>query len=1314
MKTGKEFLRIVAILLGGVALIFLFPTEEVDNGNRGEGEFSECVPASETSGGKGKGGKARKGLVSPVSQGRPVDPDSGKPGVRGKGTRKSLVERYYAEAARLGVTETTLPDGKLERVTLLRTDLKYSLVRVVDRLGPVTSSGERVVRSSIAMAAGHVLVDPAEAAGTTDLRARLEKTGWRVRAELGQSGNLLAALPSGSVADPSRDAFPTFRKRLERDLGALATVEPDYLYYPSGLADDPFFSDGSLWGLRNQGQAGGKEGADIRAVEAWDLRNDASEVVVAVIDTGLRMTHEDIAANLWTNPAEIPGNGIDDDGNGVVDDVHGFDAIDGGGEPSDEDGHGTHVAGTIGAAGNNATGATGVAWRVQLMPIRFLGADGGFLSDAIEGIAYAQANGAAILNNSWGGGGFSIALREAIADLATEDRLFVAAAGNDGVDSDETPGYPAAYDLPHILSVAASDRNDRRAAFSNFGAVSVDLAAPGASIRSTFNGGDASYATLSGTSMASPHVAGALALLRAEFPDEDAASLKARLLDTVDVLEDFTGETVSGGRLNLEAALLNEAAPRPGVLRFATDRVNAAENGGSLPVVIRRSGGSDGPVSVRYRTVAESATAGADFIAVEEALLTWADGEAADRTISVALVDDDETEGTESFALELFAAGGEATIGSPGRLRIDLLDDEAASLEGFEFTEAFQVSANFALSEPAPTVAATPDGGYVWAEIEFTNAGVELLLRRYAADGSLLWERGHFAGGGVFRPRLTVAADGRVFVGYSRITVNSNGQITEADLAALAFSAEGSLLWDMTLPDPSGALDLVNAVALGEDGGLYLGGEYALVGANDAVLARLDATTGAFSWMRVFKPNPDLDGDDAVSSLAPDGVGGVWAGGWTVGTNGFEGVLRRYGADGNMAWQRRYPTQGQQRVLDLAANAFGEVYASLRAFDNVTGVFSGKLLRLAPDDGAIVWEQNQSVHSSAANFFITASPNGFVDYLQGPDSLAAGTGLYSVGRYDRSGMKLFENNLDGSASLSVTGMAGNVDGEIVFTGAFDGLAQFGGNLIDGEGSVSAYTARLLPQDPVTPGVPVFDGGDLALAEGVGELAVTVRRAGGADGPLRVGLRSVEGTALAGEDFVSLDEVLAFAPGQQTATTTLSLIDDFTVEPAETLRLELYEVDPGMPPGEPAEITVHILNDDFAFEEWLGKFFDPGSPESDEAADPDGDGQSNLLEYAFGGDPRQPGAGPAPSLSLEADGRIRMVYQRKAGREDLRFRPFVSVDLEQWQEPTVLGESVAPASGDRESVTLDLAPPFDATDKAFLQIEVERTTQGVRQ
>ena len=1231
-------------------------------------------------------------------------PDAGNPG--------SLVERVYADAPRLAVYERALPkEGEFRRVTILRADLKYPIVRVVDRIRRPGGMGPGDIVRSEAMAAGHALLNVADPARIPELIARLKATGWRVRARLPLSNHLLVELPAGAVEDPERDRFPALLAELERDVVDLvAGVEPDFLAFPSGLADDPSFTDGSLWGLRNNGQSGGTAGADIGAVEAWDLRTDASPVVVAVIDTGARMSHEDLADNLWVNPGEIPGNGIDDDGNGVIDDVHGFDAIDGGGDPSDEDGHGTHVAGTIGALGNNATGVTGVAWRARLMPVRFLGENGGFLSDAIEGITYARLNGAGVLNNSWGGGGFSSALRDTIAALEADDILFVAAAGNDGNDNDNNPAYPASYDLPHIISVAASDRNDRMASFSNFGANSVDLAAPGAGIRSTFNGSDSSYASLSGTSMASPHVAGAAALLRAAFPAEDRLAIKARLIDTAEPLPDFATTTAGGGRLNLEAALLNQAPPRPGAFRFAAPGVNVAEDGGTLPVAIRRVGGTEGAVSVRYRALEVDATAGSDFVAVD-GTVSWEDGENADRVVSIPIIDDEEVEGAESFEVELFGAEGGAEIGTPGRLTVNVLDDEAAPLDGFAFVDAARVDAAFALAEPAPVVAAVPSGGVVLADIESIDGDVSLLLRRFGADGVQMWERKRVSGGGVFQPRLTVADDGRVFVGYSRITLNNFGQITEADPAAMAWSTGGDLLWDAALPTPSGQVDLIQAVAHGADGGVYLGGEYAFFGDDDAFLARLDPATGAQTWIQVFKPNPAIDGDDAVSALAPADAGGVWAGGWTVGAAGFEGVLRRYAADGTVLLARRLPTQGQQRVLSLAVNDFDEVYASMRSLDNATGVFSGKLLRLSPVDGSVIWERGQAIGSNAANFLIAPTANGRIDYIQGPLGVGVDT-LYSVGRFDRDGERLFENNLDALAPLSVVGMAGTASGGMVFTGAFNGLAQFGGDFLDSDGENAAYLARLTPQDPLEPGRLEFETSEFAVVEGVDVLPVVVRRVDGTDGTVSARVRSFDETARAGEDFTAIDTVLEFEPGRLSRSLDIPITDDFIVEPEKTFRLELSEFDGGASAGADTAATIRILDDDSAFDSWLGDFFQPGELDDPAVDDPDGDGLPVLHEYALGLDPTTPDAPPPMDVRPANGGRVRFVYHRGPGRDDLRFTPMISNDLQTWVQAVPVDETTEPADSGNERVTLELSAPIHIDARAFLHLEIERQSQQI--
>ena len=336
-----------------------------------------------------------------------------------------------------------------------------------------------------------------------------------------------------------------------RASGAVAYAEPNYIVTAAAIPNDPRFPE--LYGLDNTGQTGGTPDADIDAPEAWDIQT-GTDVVVAVIDTGLDYNHEDIAGNVWTNPGEIPNNGIDDDNNGYVDDVMGWDFVNGDNDPFDDNDHGTHVSGTIAAVGNNAVGVTGVNWSARIMPLKFLSARGsGTTADAISALEYAVMMGARISNNSWGGGAFSQALYDAILAAQNAGHLFVAAAGNDGVDTDVTPSYPASYDLDNIVSVAATDDNDALASFSNFGAVTVDLGAPGVSILSTTPAN--TYSSFSGTSMATPHVAGTAALLLAEDPGLDLVSLKAAIMEGVDPVPALAGITVTGGRLNAAGAL---------------------------------------------------------------------------------------------------------------------------------------------------------------------------------------------------------------------------------------------------------------------------------------------------------------------------------------------------------------------------------------------------------------------------------------------------------------------------------------------------------------------------------------------------------------------------------------------------------------------------------------------------------------------------------------------------------------------------------------------------------------------------------------
>jgi len=307
-----------------------------------------------------------------------------------------------------------------------------------------------------------------------------------------------------------------------------------------------------LWGLHNTGQSPfyGTAGADIDAPSAWGLTTGSTGVTIALVDTGVDYTHPDLSANIWQNPGETI-NGIDDDGNGYVDDIRGWNFVSKTNDPLDDNGHGTHCAGTIAAVGNNGIGVCGVSWNAKIMPLKFLDSSGsGYTSDAISAILYANKMGAPIISNSWSGTGYSQSLKDAID---ASSAVVVCAAGNSGANSDINPQYPAAYTSSNIISVAATNYYDNLASFSNYGAKSVDLAAPGVSIYSTTKSNGYKY--LSGTSMATPYVSGVAALIKTQNPSMTATQIESKIFSNCDSLSVLSGKMVTGGRLNAAKAL---------------------------------------------------------------------------------------------------------------------------------------------------------------------------------------------------------------------------------------------------------------------------------------------------------------------------------------------------------------------------------------------------------------------------------------------------------------------------------------------------------------------------------------------------------------------------------------------------------------------------------------------------------------------------------------------------------------------------------------------------------------------------------------
>ena len=336
-------------------------------------------------------------------------------------------------------------------------------------------------------------------------------------------------------------------------------AEPDYIVTTNNIPNDTLFD--YQWALNNYGQTGGTPDADINAIDAWNITTGSRDVVVAIIDSGVDYTHMDLADNMWTNTAELYGiPDFDDDGNGYVDDIYGIDAFNDDSNPMDDYFHGTHCAGTIGGVGNNGKNVSGVCWNVSMMALKFTNnLGGGTLSDAIECIEYMinmKENGVniKIASNSWGGGGYSQALYDAIAECRDHDILFVAAAGNAGANADYTNTlFPAAYDLTNIISVAATDHNDSLARFSNYGSACVDVAAPGVDILSTLPNNNSG--NCSGTSMATPHVAGLASLISSFNPNYTYHNIKNLIMSSVDIIPGLDNKLITNGRINAYSAL---------------------------------------------------------------------------------------------------------------------------------------------------------------------------------------------------------------------------------------------------------------------------------------------------------------------------------------------------------------------------------------------------------------------------------------------------------------------------------------------------------------------------------------------------------------------------------------------------------------------------------------------------------------------------------------------------------------------------------------------------------------------------------------
>ena len=462
------------------------------------------------------------------------------------------VDKRWLEGKTLwssGVSKTAAGGG--QRVRLIQSPQFAKLLRVEEAVvaGP-DGKGFQIMQQQ-AMVATQVLMKAVPGVSQERLAAAVRPLGVSILNQIPGSEVFLLSVPAAAA---DGNALPAAVLALGRLPGIVAYAEPDFIVRATATTpNDPSFSQ--QWSLNNTGQSGGTAHADIDATDAWTVTTGSMAVIVAVLDSGVDYTHPDLAANIWTNAGEIAGNGIDDDHDGYVDDTLGWNFVSSNNTPQDDNSHGTHVAGIIGAVGNNGTGISGVAWQVKLMPLKFLNNYGaGATSDAISGINYARTKGAHIINNSWGSPTFSQSLKDAFDAAGTAGILNVCAANNgSGTNEDVTPQYPSGFASASIIAVASTNESDGLSYFSDYGPTSVHLGAPGSDIYSTLPG--ANYGFNSGTSMATPHVSGIAALVKAYRTAITGTDIKGVILASVTHDVALEGKLVTEGRANAYMAV---------------------------------------------------------------------------------------------------------------------------------------------------------------------------------------------------------------------------------------------------------------------------------------------------------------------------------------------------------------------------------------------------------------------------------------------------------------------------------------------------------------------------------------------------------------------------------------------------------------------------------------------------------------------------------------------------------------------------------------------------------------------------------------